>query len=223
MKKTFVLLTKSRKHSGFCIAGIDLIDGSWVRIVSSETGLSNEIHRGSLLYENGQEADFFDVIEVECIKKVPSYFQPENYLMDNKKWIKLDKSNINETLKIHPFEMHKTIFYDKNHNIEEKTVREIENPSRHSLVIIKATNVSIFVKTWRPGEKKATIHFTNNNNIYKYFSMTDGTENEYIRKDDGVYPLVSDYALIISLGELYDGDKKHYKLVAKMFPLKEAQ
>lgn len=37
MEKKIIILTKSKKHSGYCVAGIDYETGEWIRLVSSDS------------------------------------------------------------------------------------------------------------------------------------------------------------------------------------------
>jgi len=219
MKKRIILLTKSRKKGGYCTAGIDIESGEWIRIVSDGQGcISDEMLDEHLRYDNGGMAQILDIIEVECTGYNPNYYQPENYVFDSStKMHKIGNTTIDKVLKIHPFENRNTIFYDTSYSISGNFVKEIDSNDKYSLILIKVTNPQVDVKTWEEGNKSVTLNFLYNLKFYKYFRITDGFESIYKRKLDNIYILPGDYALVISLGELWDN--KHYKLVSKIFPL----
>lgn len=218
MRKNIILLTKSRKKGGYCTAGIDLENGEWIRIVSDGEGcISNEMLDRHLKYNDGSIAQILDIIEIECNEYKPNYYQPENYVFDSSTNIhKIGNGSMNKVLKIHPFENKSFIFYNIDYSVHYADINLIEPWDRYSLILIKATNPQIEVKTWENGSKSTVLNFRYNSRYYKYFRITDGSEEEYKRRPDGVYTLSGDYAFVISLGDLYRDDK-HYKLVSKIF------
>lgn len=220
MLKTIILLTKSRKHGGYCTAGIDVKTGEWIRIVSDcDRCNTDEITSEQLSYENGQEAEVLDVIEIHCIAPKPNKFQPENYVNDNTQyWQKIRKANLDEVIQLHPFENKEYIYFDNDFRIEGSSVAEIRDEDKYSLILIKVTNPIVVVKTWPEGDKSATLNFCYNKQNYKYFRITNGLEAEYKAKADGNYIIRGEVGLIISLGELYK-DFNHYKLIAEAFNL----
>lgn len=216
-----MLLTKSRKKGGYCTAGIDLKNGEWIRIVSDGKGcISNEMLDKHLRYSNRDRVQILDIIEVECKEYKPNYYQPENYVFDSFTNInKIGNGTIDMVLKIHPFENKNFVFYDSGYSVHyDYIINSVKFEDRYSLILIKVINPQVDVKTWEQGNRTVTLNFIYNSKIHKYFRITDGLENEYREKPDGIYILPGDYAFIISLGDLYR-DNKHYKLVSKIFPL----
>lgn len=61
------------------------------------------------------------------------------------------------------------------------------------------------------------MNFTYNFKSHKYFRITDGLENGYKGKPDDIYILPGDYALVISLGELFIGIISIISLFLKYF------
>lgn len=94
MVKEIIILTKSRKYGGYCIAGIDRLSGEWIRMVANTDCIRDELRDNHIRYEDGKFADIFDVVQVELLDHTPNYFQPENYLINaSKRWKKIDKIN----------------------------------------------------------------------------------------------------------------------------------
>lgn len=75
-----ICLANSRKHSGRCIAGKRVSDGSWIRPIGAGPG--HEITELDRRYQNGETAQVFDVIAIPCVERRPLGFQTENVLID---------------------------------------------------------------------------------------------------------------------------------------------
>jgi hypothetical protein len=87
VSKRIVCLAKSRKHGGRCVAGREIVEGSWgpwVRPVSKRPG--HEISIPELRYGNGSEAALADVVTVHLEGHAPQGFQPENWVLANGAW-----------------------------------------------------------------------------------------------------------------------------------------
>ena len=62
MEKTIIILTKSKKHSGYCVAGIDYKTGEWIRLVSSDIETEGAVPMKDLLFSNGEILEIYDII-----------------------------------------------------------------------------------------------------------------------------------------------------------------
>ena len=67
MKKTIIILTKSKKHSGYCVAGIDYETGEWIRLLSSDNETEGAVPRDDLVFSNGQILEVYDIISCELL------------------------------------------------------------------------------------------------------------------------------------------------------------
>lgn len=89
MKKEILIMTKSAKINGFCVAGIDISNGRWIRLVSDDKNGEGAVSRNDLTFQNGTQAEIFDLVSVECTPS-PTKAQSENNLYDNNfYWIKI--------------------------------------------------------------------------------------------------------------------------------------
>lgn len=77
MKRQICILTKSLKEHDYCVAGIDMSTGKWIRLVNSKNG---DAFPKELLDDNNYKE--LDIIEVELKQAVPYHTQTENWLID---------------------------------------------------------------------------------------------------------------------------------------------
>ena len=92
--KRIVCLANSRKLSGRCIAGKEILDngspGGWVRPVSDRS--SEEVSEYERQYEDGSDPSVLDVIEIPILEARPKTYQQENWLLDPEYyWEKIDR------------------------------------------------------------------------------------------------------------------------------------
>lgn len=52
MKREVAILTKSSKFGGFCVAGVDINTGEWVRFVSNDERTHGALSVFDITYEN---------------------------------------------------------------------------------------------------------------------------------------------------------------------------
>lgn len=53
-KITFLVLTKSSKYSGYCVAGIDCKSGNWIRLITEDLQSHGAVGAEDLIYKNGR-------------------------------------------------------------------------------------------------------------------------------------------------------------------------
>lgn len=211
MKKTIIILTKSKKHSGYCVAGIDYETGEWIRLISSDNETEGAVPRDDLVFSNGQILEVYDIITCELVKPCGTEVQPENWLYDeDMKWKMVGKSNLAEVLEIHGYNSMNYIF----ENEDVKLPADWEFESNSSLCLAKINNAFVWVKTFE--EKKISLNFTYNNVQYRYMSISQTDILDYYKnKPDGSYPLGTVYA-VFSLTDRYYWNGKYYKVVAQI-------
>lgn len=216
MYKEIILLTSSKKRGNYCIAGVEKQTGNWVRIISEDDTIQHAVTDKDMKYEDGNMPQVMDIIKIKCKAHSPNYYQPENYIFDNKfYWGRMGKATIEELLTIRPSESKSLLFYDTGARVEEDYVKGIDNEEKYSLILISPEDVCIDVKHW-PERIQVTMSFNYNGNRYKYIPITDGQFlNIYQQYPEGNYNYQEDCLLVMSLGDLHT-DKKHYKLIAKI-------
>lgn len=208
-KMRLVVLTKSAKHGGFCVAGINLYKNkNWfARIVKNDDG-------DAVTDEDIAGAKPLDVIEVFVKGNKKKYNQTENFPIDfnadtpvkiiSKETVDYVKDLYNKEL----FE-HIGFFGNSKKSLTEEEIDNL-NP-KHSLSAIKVNSLRIYKNSH--GKHKAEFFFKDE--IIRGISMTDP---DYCNKD---YPIkIGEAILIVSLpAEPYEENGLYYKFIAKIFEL----
>lgn len=88
MKKEVAILTKSSKYKGYCVAGIDVNTGEWVRFVSDNEQTHGALSAYDISYADRHICKPLDVVLVEVVEAVPLAHQPENYLINSREYWK---------------------------------------------------------------------------------------------------------------------------------------
>jgi hypothetical protein len=96
--KRIIYLANSRKLSGRCIAGRELVNGHpdrWIRPVSARE--HEEVSEREREYQNGEDPQVLDVIDVPVLEARPGTFQSENWLLDpGYYWSKVSRLSVTD-------------------------------------------------------------------------------------------------------------------------------
>ncbi len=214
--KEIVCLANSRKFSGRCIAGKEIMGnriGPWIRPVSAqETG---ELSLRDICYPNGSSPRLLDVVAVPLTRHHPHSCQTENYLVANEPWVPRGVfSSRNLSGLCDPADSLWVNGYNSatglNDRIPEAIVRE---EISSSLLFIQPEKVVISVEEGPNLLKRIRTAFAYGGEKYR-FAVTDPLiEEKYVQKAIGDYPLAGDNVYFtISISEPYEGFC--YKLVA---------
>lgn len=210
MKKEIIILTKSDKRAGYCVAGIDRKTGEWVRVISSNETTEHAVPRADLICEGGKEIDIYDIVEIEFIKSMPTNVQPENYLYnENVQWKKKGKSNLEEVLKIHGYDNVNYVFGSVQNRLEQKEIYL----AKSSLLLLNVDNSRYNVKCF-PERTILQMNFSYKKEEYSFFRITQkDLKQKYSTKAEGWYPTGTD-TFVFSLTDKYK-DGRYYKVVAQ--------
>lgn len=211
MKKIqMILMTKSYKHKKYCVTGLELESGKWIRLVSSETH-DNAISKW--VVDKPPRKECLDIVEVSLINYVPLTCQTENFLInENDEILKIGQVKINDILNDKFLDRSCYIFVNANKSITEKEALNLGYSL--SFVIVKDFIISCYYDNcYNKWVNKCSFEY--NGMKYVDISLTDP---EY-RKEEYNGKSFDDVALVVSLpSESYE-DGKFYKFVAKIFPL----
>lgn len=82
MFKDIIIMTKSDKHGGCCVAGIDASNNNFVRLMSENKGTFGALNEDDMLYEDNSKAKILDIARIKILKDSPTPIQPENITID---------------------------------------------------------------------------------------------------------------------------------------------
>ncbi len=204
---TFLLLTKSSKFSGYCVAGIDYKSGNWIRLITEDLQSYGAIGAEDLIYKNGRECQILDIIKVPIISVSNDILQPENVLIDTSKYMHfVEKATIEDVLKIHPAEIREYILGNKYPYITEERVKQLG----YSLTLVKVNNLLIKQVANLDGQPKTKVDFTYQFERYENISVTD--YRFYLVANGTLY---NEAYLVVSIGTPYKN--RYYKFVSAIY------
>lgn len=214
MEKEVIILTKSDKNGGYCVAGIDKENGKFVRLVSEDCASHFALHDNDLIYEDEQSCvEVMDIVLVKLKGKQECIEQPENYIIDDGYYMK--KIGVSNRREITQYLIKQDyIFYNSSNAIEREKLEK--EPQKYSLIMFKVDEL----KLWKDKYKdRITANFRHRGSEYRFIKITDSslTEKYYqrvIESSPGPLKLYNPI-LIMSLTPEYQ-DGKHYKLVANI-------
>jgi hypothetical protein len=220
--KTIICLANSRKMSGRCVAGREILPGGfgdWIRPVSSRS--DKELSAVDRHYESTPrpEPALLDVIEIDFLRHDPHPYQPENYLIDDGIYWRLSrKANFAEAVRaLDPKQSHLWgLSRDTSYHGQRDRVPLADAPSfNSSLRLVRVSDLRIRVLAESAGfgnmKKKLRGYFTYSHFQYGIMITDPIIENDYLRRPQDTYQ-VGDALLCVSLGEPFDGYA--YKLIA---------
>ena len=213
MTKNIIILTKSKKDSGYCVAGIEYETGNWIRLVSSSELLKGALTDFHMQSTNGDICEPLDFVKVEIQEHIPEGCQTENHLIAKGiKWIKLGTVTIDEVLKIRRPEKRDKIF-----GSSYSSLLAVDY-FKYSLMLVEVSNLRIYYND--NGSRKADFNY--NSITYKGMSVTD---LDYCKKNFHQNEFNFDQAyIVVSIPkDPYEIDGKYYKFIAKVFPKREGK
>ena len=221
MNKRFICLANSRKTSGRCIAGKEMIGnaiGKWIRPVSKRE--NHEISELDRRYQDGSTAQTFDIINASFEGKSNHSAQEENYTINDKYyWIKEARYNGSlDSLTDSPAILWETGYSSYNGKHDRIPITSVEKPIQ-TLYFIRPAKLIIIVRIegaeFGNGKKKIRANFSYNKTVYE-ISVTDPeVERIYLALGEGRYQPTGQCYITVSLGEAWEG--YYYKLAAGIF------
>jgi hypothetical protein len=218
--KELICLANSRKHSGRCVAGIEVAgDGSarWIRPVSDREG--REVSASERRCQDGSDPRVLDVISVPVLRPSPDRFHTEDWLLDarpGRSWERIGRVGWRDLVTLEQsFDSLWINELSTYHGLNNRMSAEQADSQEDSLRLIRVDGLTLRVHA--PGaafdspERVVDARFQYAGSRYA-FRVTDPLYRAgYLAKPDGVYELGESF-LTVSLSELYEGYS--YKLVA---------
>ena len=219
--KTIVCLANSRKLNGRCVAGREW-DGSkfgpWVRPIGSAQ--KGELY-SERYYENGNDPQLLDVIELSLLRPQPTTYQSENHLVNaNKRWQRLDMlkvSQLDRAVEV----LKGSLWLDGSstgNGENDKVAQDAAAGLPNSLALVQPKRLIMIIDTEGAafGNARRRVRGTFSLNGKNYIlAVTDPrVERELRKEEDGSSRELKNPVLCISLSEIFEKQNACYKLIA---------
>ncbi|MDY6970532.1 MAG: RQC domain-containing protein, partial [Spirochaetota bacterium] len=230
--KQIVCLANSRKYSGRCIAGKEILKdknhaleddldvdmvGGWIRPISAQK--TGEFSINSITLTNGKNPELLDIISIPIAKHSPNHCQTENYLIDEGPWVKTGNFPLTALSALCDYV---DSLWINNHSssfgLNDRIPVDLINASlKSSLLLIKLNKLSIVVEEDAKMLKKVRAEFDFKGERYRLLVTDPIVEGIYLKKEFGSYSILSnDLYVSIYISEPFNG--YCYKLVAGIIP-----
>lgn len=212
VKKTVLILTKSAKTGGYCVAGIDVNTRQWIRLVTDNEEVHHSLTDENMVCSNGRVCDKLDVVEVDFIGNAPSPHQPENKLINQAVpfcylYSYEDIEQALRDLNIVP-DNPPYIYGNSSRRISDAEI----DSCRYSLCLVKVHDLQI--QNSATNGKRNKVGFAYRNNTYHQLSMTD--RDYYFRNSPDS---LTEAYIVVSIPTVpFEFDNQYYKFVSAIYP-----
>jgi hypothetical protein len=216
--KKIVCLANSRKLSGRCIAGKEILGdrtGGWIRPVSPRE--HEEVSEYERQYQDGSDPRVLDILDVPLLRAQPRGYQQENWLLDpDYYWVKEGQATWSDLRRfadpVAPLWINGNSTYN---GLNDKISLSSASGLESSLRLIQVDHLKFCV--FKPGEffgnpkRRVQGRFRYEESDYWLWVTDPGYERAYLAKPDGDYDIGESF-ITVSLGEPYND--ACYKLIA---------
>lgn len=210
MKREVAILTRSSKFKNYCVAGVDINTGEWVRFVSDNEQAHGALSAYDISYADGRICKPLDIVLVDVVGAAPLVLQPENYLIDSHEyWRKTGECTLSDVLAVHPAEVRSYIYGNTYPYVDGEEIDSIG----YSLTLVRVSSLTISQTINFNGQPKTKASFIYNGKWYSNMSVTDP---EFYSVPNGTR--FANAHLVISLPETPFPDDCYYKFVAQIYP-----
>lgn len=230
--KRILCLANSKKLSGRCVAGREVLDdgpGSWVRPVSDRE--HEEVSEDERQYRDGSDPRVLEVIDVPLVRHHPHACQSENWLLDaDQYWSRVGLVGWAELQ--HYVENPATLWIngrDTYSGVNDEILAVEADELPNSLVLIRVPCLEL--KVFAPGadfgdpKRRVQADFRHRGVRHAVWVTDPLIERQYKAREDGTYQ-IGECCLCISLSEPVqkrNGDRCRFKLVAAVIQRAEVQ
>jgi len=222
LSKQIVVLSKSRRPGGCCVAGREVRSasngfnfGSWIRPVTLQGGIGYSDMR----LNSGNVPSLLDIVEIPFEKKIlHALGQPENYLIaSGERWKRVGAI---QPCQLPELAENPGTLWGNAHDYVNHVVITWNLPGGQSLYLIKPTRLSL-ICCFSYGKKRVKAQFQYNGLCYA-LQVTDPEiydkylKGKFLEEEEEIRLSGRDYYLCVSLATELKNSNRHYKLVASI-------
>jgi len=215
--RKLVILAESAKFNNFCVAGVDIDTGKWIRPISEAAELEEAVPLDDLKYPDGSRAELLDVVEIKFSDRAANNpIQPENFFYNPKYfWQKVGHVTLQEVIDGRGFDLRDEIFFSDKRSILGVDVAKM--PARESLLLLPVEGLFIAVKE-AEDHKKFFADFKYRGKKFFRFSVGDiAVRNKFADSSAGKYLFKDSATVVFSLTNPYQKNAECYKMLAQIF------
>lgn len=212
-----VILAESAKYNNFCVAGVEVDSGKWIRPISERVELEEAIPLEDLKYPDGSRVELLDVVEIKFSdRSANNPIQPENFFYNQKYyWQKVGRMTLQELIDKRGYDLRDKIFYNDERSIFGADVEKIS--ARESLLLLPVENLFIAVEEVED-HKKFFADFEYRGKKYFRFSVGDiAVRKKFETNGAGKYFHKSSASVVFSLTNPFHANYQCYKMLAQIF------
>ena len=215
--KKLIILAESAKFNNFCVAGVDVDTGKWIRPISEKPELEDAVPIDDLKYPNGSRVELLDIVEIKFSDRAANNpIQPENFFYNQKYfWQKVGQITLRELIDNRGFDLRDKIFYNNDRSILGANV--IKFHERESLLLLPVENLFIAVEN-AEDHKKFFADFEYHGKKFQRFSVGDiAVRKKFADNSAGKYFFKDNSTVVFSLTNPFRYNAECYKMLAQIF------
>lgn len=216
MHKEVIILTKSDKQGGYCIAGIDKNTRKFIRLVSDDEENEYTLFDRHITYSDGNMVSPLDIVKIKIKEKQDCWYQPENYIIDENAFEKIGQASVDEIKEYIDCDSD-YIFFNNDKKISSEKLQQKNGIKSLQFAFIEELNL------WKDkyNNNRLTASFKFSDNYYTFIKVTDSTLIERykscVQENDPMPYTINNVYVVFSLTGPYYRDNNHYKLLANIF------
>ena len=214
--RKLIILAESAKFNNYCVAGVDVETGEWIRPISEGPELEDAVPIDDLKYPDGSRVELLDVAEIKFSDRAANNpIQPENFFYNQKYyWQKVGRVTLQEVIDLRGFDTRDEIFYNNERSIQGVDV--IKFSKRESLLLLPVEK--LFVSIEETDHKKFFADFTYQGKKFQRFSVGDiAVRNQFADNKAGKYFFKDKAVVTFSLTNPFHYNAECYKMLAQIF------
>ncbi|MBR4904399.1 MAG: hypothetical protein IKZ53_06985 [Selenomonadaceae bacterium] len=215
--RKLIILAASAKFNNYCVAGVDVETGEWIRPISEKPELEEAVPIDDLKYPDNSRVELLDVAEIKFSDRAADNpIQPENFFYNDKYyWQKVGRMTLQEVIDLRGFDLRDKIFYNSERSIFGANV--INFPERESLLLLPVENLFISIED-AGDHKKFFADFVYQGKNFHRFSVGDiAVRKKFADKSAGKHFFKDNAVVTFSLTNPYYKNAECYKMLAQIF------
>lgn len=215
--RKLIILAESAKYNNFCVAGVDIDTGKWIRPISEKPELEEAVPLDDLKYPDGTRVELLDVVEIKFSdRSANNPIQPENFFYNEKYfWQKVDRVTLQELIDKRGYDLRDKIFFSDERSIFGADVEKIS--ARESLLLLPVENLFISVEEDKD-HKKFFADFNYRGKKFLRFSVGDiVVRKKFETSGAGKYFFKESANVVFSLTNPFHVNYNCYKMLAQIF------